>query len=746
MKKILYAAAALLAVVACNKNEMNETPCAKEGTFNISLSIAPSTADTKALFDGDSHMAFEKGDALYAALAKPEAPNVLSEVATREGAAASTTRASFVIADAAAGQPVFNGNFWSIVEEQYAEEFNLYTVFPSYAFSNGDTADDWRVTIPKEQTASQTSWDKKANAMMGLPVKLVPADASYDEKYGEYSFAGALSVEFAHLFGFGKFTLAGVPAEYQELNVNSVVIEAVGENKNLAGSYTVDISKKVSEIEPEAGYSTSSSITVTPAEAVAVKDLVVWFEANTGVFDVKVTVATDRADLIFERSGLKINRGEIAAPTIHFKASDTAASHDVVLVDGETWAQASLGYSDCLSSSRKVVEWGPSGKKMKFSVAYPGQTNSNYPTYFSADNGYVQGLAYNTFTAGKVLLYSRAAFHGVYGVKINLGIYNANSSCDANIGFANGADTTWVKTVKVVTGEKQTANGEYYYIDDIDAAEGDFILLVNNLSDPGIRPTVGGIVLNPAPELVPEFTKIKLEKTAATGTFACPLYMSKETPAVETDAAWLAASWADGVITYSATENTDVKRTAKITVKAAGTECVIDVTQKSANAVEYKLNITPAVINPYLTAAHEANPTATTAAVNGIDVVATATDGSGKTITVTFDAANATIDPISEESYKLKSTLKTRNSIGYIGKVVVNANKKVTTGNYDMNCQMSKDGSKYDKITAIVTEGTSPSIVSTITNDDEDYTWLTIDCTNWSTVTFNDIEVTFVSE
>lgn len=744
MKKSLYAAAALLALVACNKEEKLTSPVA-EGTFNIALSITP--AGTKAQFDGDSHIAFEKGDALYAAIAKPETPNVLTEVATREGAAASTTRASFPIVDASAEQPEFKGNFWSIPEAQFAEEYNLYTVFSSYSFSNGDTADDWTVTIPKEQTASQTSWDKRAIAMIGLPAKISTTGASYDEKYGEYSFDGTLSVELAHLFGYGKITFAGVPAEYQNLNVNTVTIEATGENKILAGSFKVDISKNITDIEPiPSSYSTYSTITLTPAEPVAVKDYVAWFEANTGEFDVKITVATDRADLIFERNGLKIRRGQIAAPTVNFKSSDVAASHDVTLVDGETWGQTSFSYYDCLSSSRKVVEWGPDGKKMKFSVAYPGETNNNYPTSFSVDNGYVQGLAYNKFTAGKVVLYSRAAFHGVNGIKINLGIYDKDASCDAHIGFAKDGDTTWVKTINVVTGSVQTANGEDYYIDGIASAEGDFILLVDNLSSDDIRPTVGLLVLNPAPEIVPEAAKVKVEKTASSGTIACPIYVSKETPKVETDAEWLTASWADGVLSYSVAENTDVKRVGHITVSVEGVSAVIEIAQKSANAVEYKLTITPEVINPYLTATHEANPTATTAEVKDIEVVATATDGSGKTLTVTFDAELATIDPISEESFKLKKTFKTREAIGYIEKVVVSASSKVMTGNWDLACKMSKDGSKYDIIKNITVEGTSAPYISTVTNEDEEYVYLNLDCTAYMTYTFNYIEVTFVSE
>lgn len=72
MKKSLYIAAALMSVVGCSKSELAPETA---GTHDINVSVAVSTGDdTRAVFDGDSHIKFEKGDYFYAAVAKKETP------------------------------------------------------------------------------------------------------------------------------------------------------------------------------------------------------------------------------------------------------------------------------------------------------------------------------------------------------------------------------------------------------------------------------------------------------------------------------------------------------------------------------------------------------------------------------------------------------------------------------------------------------------------------------------------------
>ena len=95
MKKSLYIAAALMAIVGCPKSELAPETA---GTHDIKVSVAVSKgADTKAVFDGDSHIKFEKGDYFYAAVAKKETPAKGVKVAKSKGAAAGVYYSIFKI-------------------------------------------------------------------------------------------------------------------------------------------------------------------------------------------------------------------------------------------------------------------------------------------------------------------------------------------------------------------------------------------------------------------------------------------------------------------------------------------------------------------------------------------------------------------------------------------------------------------------------------------------------------------------
>ena len=78
MKRIAYIAAALISVVGCSKNEVAPQTSGNEAQLSVSLKVAGAT---KSSFDGESHIKFEKGDVLYAAIASPDAPDTGIEVA-----------------------------------------------------------------------------------------------------------------------------------------------------------------------------------------------------------------------------------------------------------------------------------------------------------------------------------------------------------------------------------------------------------------------------------------------------------------------------------------------------------------------------------------------------------------------------------------------------------------------------------------------------------------------------------------
>lgn len=750
MKKTLYMAAVLATLAGCAKTESQpENPVGS----NLELTANVEGVGTKAVFDGDSHIKFEKSDAFCAAIALPSAPDKAVKVAKQNGGYANEYYTTFKLEDPNADTPVFKGNFYSILEAQNSDTYKFYGVFPSDAVASyGENLTVWRVQVNGEQTSSQTSWQNKADVML-----VEPADVTVEDKektqWGEYNSKASLNIKFAHLFGFGKISFADIPDTYAGLNVEQVVVEAVGENKDLVGIYKIDITKDVDEMQP-IPFNTGSKVTVTPEAAVTVADNVVWFVANPGTYDVKVTVKTSRYDLVFERTGLNIKRGKIAAPTVHFKAADAAVSHDVALAEGETWSHTPTS-NNSLTSIRKKAMWGDGEKKMAFSLAYPKDANgTNAGTTYYKSSNVAQGFAQNRVIGDRVVLSSGASFSGVKMLKLNLGIYTASASCDFTVALANGTDATVIKKISVATGEETPSpEGADYFIENTTGVEaGDLVITLDNLSKDDIRPYLGLLVLNPKPELVVGESELKFEKEGGAGEIACNAYATKSEPKVSSDAEWLKVTYADGKISYTAEANTDSKRTATVTVTLTDGDFTvtktISVKQKSATTLEYKLTVTPALMNEILKAEAEKHPDADATSYYPIDAkfTAVATDGSGKTVDVNMHATWMYVTNLSDTSFRMRGKFYCSSSIGFVEKVVITADRKVTTSNWaDLAVKFSKDGSTWSHLSssAITVDGKT----STLVNEDEDNTYFSIDATGGFSVIYVDsFEVTFIGE
>lgn len=676
------------------------------------------------------------------------------KVSKQNGGYANEYYTTFKLEDPNADTPVFKGNFYSILEAQNSDTYKFYGVFPSDAVASyGENLTVWRVQVKGDQTSSQTSWQNKADVML-----VEPADVTVEDKektqFGEYNSKASLNIKFAHLFGFGKISFADIPDTYAGLKVDQVVVEAVGENKDLVGIYKIDITKDVDEMKT-VPFSTGSTVTVTPEAAVTVADNVVWFVANPGTYDVKVTVKTSRYDLVFERTGLNIKRGKIAAPTVHFKAADVAVSHDVALAEGETWSHTPTN-NNSLISIRKKATWGDGEKKMAFSLAYPKDANGTNAgtTYYKSSNGVAQGFAQNRVIGDKVVLSSGASFSGVKMLKLNLGIYTASASCDFTVALANGTDTTVIKKISVATGEgTPNADGADYFIENTTGVEaGDLVITLDNLSKDDIRPYLGLLVLNPKPELVVGESELKFEKDGGTGEVACNAYATKSEPKVSSDAEWLKVTYADGKISYTAEANADSKRTATVTVTLTDGDFTVTKTisakQKSATTLEYKLTVTPALMNEILKAEAEKHPDADATSYYPIDAkfTAVATDGSGKTVDVNMHATWMYVTNLSDTSFRMRGKFYCSSSIGFVEKVVITADRKVTTGNYaDLAVKFSKDGTTWNNLSssAITVDGKT----STLVNEDEDNTYFSIDASGgFATLYVDSFEVTFIGE
>lgn len=760
MKKSLYIAAALVAMAGCSKSEIAPETA---GTHDIKVSVAVSTgADTKAVFDGDSHIKFEKGDYFYAAVAKKDAPTKGIKVAKSKGGLAGVYYSIFKIKDFEATAPVFDGELWSIVDADFANEYNFYGIFPAAAVNTAYSEEDltsWIVKIPEEQTATQTSWYNRADIMLVKPTTISTSNKTHNDEYGEYSTVNSEKLEFAHLFGFGKISFAGVPDAYKSQIVKSVKIEAVGENKALAGRFGVDITKDVYDADVKST-SPVSYINLPGDGTTTVSDYVAWFVANTGEFDVKITVFTNKADLVFERKGLVIARSAITSPTVNYKSSDVVTSHDVALAEGETWTNTPA-YSKIINSSYKERAWGDGDKKMNFSISYPGSNNGNYGTSLYTTDGYTQGLASSTIIGGKVVLSSAADFSGVKMVKANLGIYTDGVTADFTMSLVKDGKQYNLGKVNI-TGNGNNPDGkEYYFSGNSECESGQLVLTVDNLSNQSCRPYIGALSINPAPGIVLDSKTIKVAKTAHSETVDCGVYAATGDPTITVadDAkAWLSASWASNKLTVTVTENTGKKRVGTITIKAKGlseTTETVTVEQASATAVTYKLSVTAADMYKVLKAEADklTNEGKEVDPLSGYPVAAKFTakgvNDATRTTEVEIYGDKLYIGSATETSFKSKGSIKCTSAVGAISKIVVVADKKMKAGAYDdLILKLSSDGSSWSKVNsnALSYTGDGPYTSTAVIGDDS-VNWFDIAVTNWGSSTpVYSFEVTFTTD
>lgn len=760
MKKLLYMTALLAVAAGCAKTESAPE---MSDVVNLSVRVNVSNgADTKAKFDGDSHIKFEKGDAFYAAIAKESTPTTGVKVASAATYPARQYHSVFTIENFEAESPVFKGNFYSIAAAEIADTYKFYGAFPRSAVaSNGEDLTKWRVNLSGTQSASQTEWDSKSDVMI-----VKPTDISSDPKtltqYNEYDFSSSNGVEFAHIFGFGKLSFSDVPEKYASLKVKSVTIEAVGEKKDICGQFFLDITADAAKTELNA-LSSGASIVVTPTDEVTVKDNVVWFVANPGTYDVKITVATPTYDLVFERQGLVVSRSKITSPTVHFKEADTAVSHDVILAEGESWVNT-LSYSNCISSSKRSQKWGNNpSKQMAFSLAYPGSGNDNYGSSAYADAGYAQLLAYQAIQGKKVILSSEAAFGGIKLVKANLGIYTNDATGTFTVSLEDGDKSYKLGSVKI-TGNNDNCNGVNYYFANTTGVEyGRFVLTVDSLSTENCRPYIGELSFNSAPEVVFAESVVKVDKIAGSFEVVCDVKGANADPEVtvsEDAKGWLTASYADGKLTYTVTANEGAKRTGTVTVKAKGiggeASAEVKVVQASVNSAEYKLSVSASEVYTYIQAKiKELEDGGQTVGTNvsaelTIPFTAKGTTDPSKTTTVNLKFAKVLLQESTAEFVRVISTIAPTESIGVVSEVTVVSSFKVEASNWGrMAVKFSDNGLNWTNApsstitSSEVADGYQKSVV---VNDNSDYLWFSIAPDGYSVNKVKSFDVIFVEE
>lgn len=761
MKKLLYMTALLAVAAGCAKTESAPE---MSDVVNLSVRVNVSNgADTKAKFDGDSHIKFEKSDAFYAAIANESTPTTGVKVGTKSTDYARQYYSIFkTIKDFQPDSPVFEGSFFSISKAAIADAYKFYGVFPKDAVaSTGEDLTKWRVNLSGTQSATQSEWDSKSDVMVVKPT-VISTDSKTETKYNEYDFSSSNGVEFAHIFGFGKLSFSDMPEKYASLKVKSVTIEAVGEKKDICGQFFLDITADAAKTELNA-LNPGASIVVTPTDEVTVKDNVVWFVANPGTYDVKITVATPTYDLVFERQGLVVSRSKITSPTVHFKEADTALSHDVILAEGESWVNT-LSYSNCLSSSKRSQKWGNNpSKQMAFSLAYPGSGNDNYGSSAYADAGYAQLLAYQAIQGKKVILSSEAAFGGIKLVKANLGIYTNDATGTFTVSLEDGDKSYKLGSVKI-TGNNDNCNGVNYYFANTTGVEyGRFVLTVDSLSTENCRPYIGELSFNSAPEVVFAESVVKVDKIAGSFEVACDVKGANAVPEVtvsEDAKEWLTASYADGKLTYTVTTNEGAKRSGTVTVKAKGiggeASAEVKVVQASVNSAEYKLSVSASEVYPSIQAKIKEIEDAGGTVGDKVSVeltlpfTAKGTKDPSKTTTVNLKFAKVLLKESSAEYIRIISTIAPTEAIGAVSEVTVVSSFAVQSGMWgQMAVKFSTNGLNW--ITADKSAITSGEVAdgyqkSVVVNDNSDYLWFSIAPDGYSVNKVKSFDVIFVEE
>lgn len=303
MKKyFIYLAAALVALSSCNKEDkvpdvpktdpIDKTdPVDKSKVF---INVTPSDAIVKTSFDASAKkIAWENSDKISiftAAEGETEAQNN-----------------EFTIGEDVTN-PVFSGTL--AAEGTY----DLYALYP-YSADAGTDMTKCKVVIPGTQNPSQTSWEGKADVMVG---SLKSQTLSLGQN--------AVTMPFGHLFGFVRMSF-DAPA-YASEKVESVKIEST---KAIAGDFTVNMSDCTVATTADS----LKSITLSYDGTVELADFVAWAVLNPGTYDVAITITTTSSVLYFERSGLVVERQSISSPEVKMSnstAKDFAAHKGIVSV------------------------------------------------------------------------------------------------------------------------------------------------------------------------------------------------------------------------------------------------------------------------------------------------------------------------------------------------------------------------------------------------------------------------------
>ncbi len=657
MKKLLSAATALAIFAGCSKDlgEESATVSATKGnTIELNLIVAP---ESRAVFDGDSHIIFESSDDIAAIIGVDPTDNY--------GIGSGTLKYN-----GDNDNPLFSGSITEIESEPTADqEFTVYGICPySASVSSATRLDARTASLLSVQNPTQDHWDGKADAMIIEPTTINGTIESYTVSsgwFGSTTYYKLVSeptlVKLAHLFGFGCITFESLPEDLLNEKVNKFTITATGDNKVIAGDINIDLRKNVFDEDftyTPSKYSSSSSITLSCDGTIALKDYKAWFVANPGQYDVEINITTPNYTVSFKREGLNIKRSNITRPAINFnEATDVYKSTAIDLTSGKTWEHnTAVSYSKYyskyfISSTNNPSEWGTleDMPKVEYGITF-SEDKENYPGGYNqtalttGNRVYVQRLSSEEFTSGNVALKSGYQYAGVKCIKVSSGLYTYGDpgSCDISAFIIDKAGVKHqlgqAQHIEANTANSNSALYDFYFNAET-AMTGNVEIVWDNFT--GGKAFLSLLAINPAPE-ISAADNLTIYGQGGEGTIDVEI-SAADTITVESDAEWLNVSYGDGKIVYTAEPyaGDEMTRSANITITAAGFATAtktIAVEQLSSKYAEYTLTILPDdLIDALETAKDEYEASTGTTAdkdtMLSFDTIlkASRTDGSGET-------------------------------------------------------------------------------------------------------------------
>ncbi|MCQ2179877.1 MAG: BACON domain-containing protein [Bacteroidales bacterium] len=602
MKKVILTIAAIAAFCSCAK-ELSNSQEPKMYTVDLTLTVDKDA--TKTAYDGDSHIKWLAGDDLAVMI------DTKSGSQSHKGA----YRYSQFKIGSDLENPVFSGSM-SWMDDQAQEKMWVYGFYPFSACASATECDIHakNVLLPGAQTFTADSWDGKADVMAIEPVQLegTPGGTS-----GYYSWASDLTVKFAHVFGFGCISFAGLPEELGAEDLKKVFITATNAEaatNPMAGTFAVNFEENVINADNAVSYKSNANntLSLTAAEAVAIKDSKVWFVANPGTYDVTIQAMTADHKITYQRTGLKIERAKIAKPVLNLKDADVVSS-TAVDVTGKSWkhnatdAYAASGSEKFFTNGKDVVNWGTleGCDPMEMNLSYVGAGTGYYGTPQSKNNIYTQDFNYSAgrnLAGVTVTVASSAKFIGMKAVKVNAGDYKQPYSgdpytCKLKAFVTDGDGKHQIGETETITGSTASREGTDFFFNTGNYTEGTLTIEMSEFSTNYAAPYIGEVEINPVPGITLGSLSASFLSEAVSADFDCKVSLADEAPSVSANVDWIHPSYSEGKVSYTVdANNSDLNREGTITIKASnenGTSTAEFAVSQLGNVyVQYTMNIT----------------------------------------------------------------------------------------------------------------------------------------------------------